>query len=166
MRYKIIGWLICLASVVSAAQDRASRHLRCTRSTRSVSRWAQTGLADLDEDGDLDWIVRTVRSCRRRDLVVGIPGAGYLVRHLMGKGNTDVGGAPYDVNGDGGLIWHPAAVADQHQQAAAGAFQGIRHRGYLFARYGVCGYQRRWSKWTCIATATGRACSGTRSRPM
>ncbi len=64
----------------------------------------QTALADVDRDGDLDWIAGNSSYSG--------PGGGEIHwwefeapdkwnRHLLGKGNTDVGGAAFDVNGDG-----------------------------------------------------------------
>ena len=64
----------------------------------------QTALADIDKDGDLDWIAGNASHAGD---VAGIVcwwefrGPDNWVRHLMGKGNTDVGGAAHDINGDG-----------------------------------------------------------------
>jgi hypothetical protein len=64
----------------------------------------QTALADIDKDGDLDWIAGNAS--------YSSPGGGEIswwefqgpdnwIRHPLGKGNTDVGGAAFDVNHDG-----------------------------------------------------------------
>lgn len=61
----------------------------------------QTALVDVDRDGDLDYV------CGQADRVGGevwwweYQAPDKWVRHLMGKGHTDVGGAAFDVNGDG-----------------------------------------------------------------
>jgi hypothetical protein len=65
------------------------------------SQLGQTALADVDRDGDLDWI------CGQADRTGGevwwweFRGPDEWVRHLMGQGRTDVGGAPLDVDRDG-----------------------------------------------------------------
>ena len=67
------------------------------------SQLGQTALADIDKDGDLDWIAGTA------DRVGGTiwwwqdQGPTTWVRHVLGTGRTDVGGALHDVNGDGWL---------------------------------------------------------------
>lgn len=64
----------------------------------------QTALADVDRDGDLDWIAG---NSAQSDAGPGqvcwweFQNADTWVRHAMGKGFTDVGGAAYDVDGDG-----------------------------------------------------------------
>jgi len=61
----------------------------------------QTGLADVDRDGDLDWIAGQSSRAGGEIWWWEHQGPDKWVRRLMGKGNTDVGGSPYDVNGDG-----------------------------------------------------------------
>ncbi|MCP5522251.1 MAG: VCBS repeat-containing protein [Verrucomicrobiales bacterium] len=60
----------------------------------------QTALADIDQDGDPDWVVG-----QRGEMVwFEFRGADDWVRHELGKGaKTDVGGAVLDINGDGWL---------------------------------------------------------------
>lgn len=64
----------------------------------------QTALVDLDRDGDLDWVV----GCADHAKEIGTEicwwefvGPDTWERHALGKGHTDVGGADFDVNGDG-----------------------------------------------------------------
>ncbi len=61
----------------------------------------QTGLADLDHDGDLDWIAGNSSGTGGQIWWWEYQGPDIWTRHLLGKGKTDVGGAPFDVNGDG-----------------------------------------------------------------
>ena len=64
----------------------------------------QTALADVDRDGDLDWIAGNASHARPNTSEVcwwEYRGPDQWVRHSMGHGNTDVGGAAYDVDGDG-----------------------------------------------------------------
>ena len=61
----------------------------------------QTALADIDNDGDLDWIVGQADRTGS-DIWWWEYRAPYnWIRHLMGHGNTDVGGSTFDINGDG-----------------------------------------------------------------
>jgi hypothetical protein len=61
----------------------------------------QTALADVDKDGDLDWIAGNASYSGGEVCWWEFRGPDDWVRHAMGKGNTDVGGAAFDVNGDG-----------------------------------------------------------------
>lgn len=64
----------------------------------------QTALADVDRDGDLDWIAGNASHARPNGSEVcwwEYIGPDQWVRHSMGFGNSDVGGAAYDVNDDG-----------------------------------------------------------------
>ena len=61
----------------------------------------QTALADVDNDGDLDWIVGQADREGGEIWWWEYKTPDTWVRHLMGYGNTDVGGSAYDINGDG-----------------------------------------------------------------
>jgi hypothetical protein len=65
------------------------------------SELGQTALVDVDRDSDLDWISGESDRTGSRVWWWEYRGPDDWVRHLMGRGNTDVGGAPHDVNGDG-----------------------------------------------------------------
>jgi hypothetical protein len=64
----------------------------------------QTALADVDKDGDLDWIAG---NASHAGSIAGeicwweFLGPDKWTRHELGKGYTDVGGAAFDVDGDG-----------------------------------------------------------------
>ncbi len=61
----------------------------------------QTSLADIDKDGDLDYIAGEASHGGSRIWWWEYKGADEWVRHFVGKGHTDVGGSVYDLNGDG-----------------------------------------------------------------
>lgn len=61
----------------------------------------QTSLADVDKDGDLDWIAGCSRNAGSAIWWFEYQGPDKWIRHDLGKGNTDVGGSMYDVNQDG-----------------------------------------------------------------
>lgn len=58
----------------------------------------QTSLVDIDQDGDLDWVVGE----RTRTWWFEYVGPDEWIRHDLGQGNrTDVGGCAFDIDGDG-----------------------------------------------------------------
>src|SRR5262245_21076349 len=61
----------------------------------------QTSLVDVDNDGDLDWIAGASDRQGSDIWWWEYQAPDRWVRHDVGKGNTDVGGAAYDVNHDG-----------------------------------------------------------------
>jgi FG-GAP-like repeat len=65
------------------------------------SQLGQTALADVDNDGDLDWISGQADRTGADIWWWEYQAPDRWVRHLVGKGHTDVGGAAHDVNRDG-----------------------------------------------------------------
>lgn len=61
----------------------------------------QTALADVDKDGDLDWIAGNASYAGGEISWWEFEGPDKWTRHALGKGNTDVGGAAFDVDNDG-----------------------------------------------------------------
>jgi hypothetical protein len=61
----------------------------------------QTTLADVDNDGDLDWIADQAHRRGGDIWWWEYRAPDDWVWHPLGQGNTDVGGAAHDVNGDG-----------------------------------------------------------------
>lgn len=69
---------------------------------RIGNRLGQTDLADIDRDGDLDWVVGEAPwSGTSRLWWWEYRGPDQWIRHAIGKADTDVGGDCHDVNGDG-----------------------------------------------------------------
>jgi hypothetical protein len=68
---------------------------------RVGSKMGQTALADVDRDGDLDWIVGEANHSQSRIWWWEYQGPDKWIRHTLGRGNTDVGGTAHDLNGDG-----------------------------------------------------------------
>ena len=100
MEIMLVILLLCFGNVVAVDFPQFTAH-RIDNFGRNVG---QTALADVDRDGDLDWIAGNAMllgTGRRGNLLVGIRGGGQGTRHALGKGNTDVGGAAHDVDGDG-----------------------------------------------------------------
>ncbi len=64
-------------------------------------RMGQTALADVDRDGDLDWITGQADHAGGGVWWWEYAGPDQWIRHPAGKGFTDVGGTARDVDGDG-----------------------------------------------------------------
>ena len=74
------------------------------------SQIGQTALADVDRDGDLDWIAGQADRTGADIWWWEYQAPDRWTRHLLGKGNTDVGGAPFDVNHDGWIDFLSGSV--------------------------------------------------------
>jgi hypothetical protein len=99
MRIRCCGLLVWfIVSGSSAAQFPRFEIHRIDNFGKSIG---QTALADLDKDGDLDWIAGNASYAGGEICWWEYRGPDDWVRRVMGKGNTDVGGAAFDVNGDG-----------------------------------------------------------------
>lgn len=61
----------------------------------------QTALADIDRDGDLDWIAGEADHGGSAIWWWEYRGPDEWIRHLAGRGHTDVGGSAFDITGDG-----------------------------------------------------------------
>jgi len=95
--------LACLAGVVAACGAAAGAFPGFTyhRIDNIGSNMGQTALADVDRDGDLDWVCGEASYNQGRIWWWEYQGPDTWVRHDVGKGNTDVGGTAADLNGDG-----------------------------------------------------------------
>ncbi len=65
------------------------------------SKMGQTALVDVDNDGRLDYICGEASHSQSRIWWWQYQSPDKWIRHDLGKGNTDVGGAAADLNGDG-----------------------------------------------------------------
>jgi hypothetical protein len=70
----------------------------------------QTALADVDRDGDLDWMAGQADRTGADIWWWEYQTPDRWIRHVVGKGFTDVGGAPFDVNGDGWIDFLSGSV--------------------------------------------------------
>lgn len=93
---RILG---CLTALATSAW--AFPQFTYHRIDRIGSKMGQTALADVDRDGDLDWVTGEASHSESRIWWWEYRGPEDWVRHDLGKGHTDVGGAMYDLNGDG-----------------------------------------------------------------
>src|SRR5512146_3268055 len=92
-------------AVTRAALPRFEYH----RIAEVGNQMGQTSLADIDKDGDLDWVVGE----RARTWWFEYAGRDQWIPHDLGQGaRTDVGGTAFDVDGDGwidqvtGTAWY------------------------------------------------------------
>ena len=100
MKEIIFGLLLCCGGVIAAEFPRFIVH-QIDHFGRNIG---QTALADVDRDGDLDWIAGNANYSGPDGGEIcwwEFESADKWTRHVLGKGNTDVGGAAYDVDGDG-----------------------------------------------------------------
>ena len=100
MRFQLAllcAFLVCASERSWAAFPRFEVH----RIDTIGRKLGQTALADVDRDGDLDWIVGEASHGGSRIWWWEYQAPDTWVRHAMGKGHTDVGGSVHDLNGDG-----------------------------------------------------------------
>lgn len=95
----LVVWIGCM-TMASQAQTRFPQF-----SVHTIdhigSKMGQTALKDVDQDGDLDWIVGEANHSQSRIWWWEYQGPDVWIRHFLGKGNTDVGGTAHDLNEDG-----------------------------------------------------------------
>lgn len=75
----------------------------CHKIDNQGKRLGQTSIADMDNDGDLDWITGQAFHSGSKIWWWEYRSPDNWVQHYVGNGNTDVGGSVYDLNGDGWL---------------------------------------------------------------
>lgn len=81
------------------------------------SHMGQTDLADLDNDGDLDWVVGEAPWSNSGNLWWWeYKNANEWTRHLVGTANSDVGGDCYDINGDGWIDFWGGSILFMNQK--------------------------------------------------
>jgi hypothetical protein len=101
MRCQLFGWVFCISIAALADDGKCFPEFSLHKVDAIGKNIGQTGLADLDRDGDLDWIAGNSTGTGGEIWWWEYQGPDTWIRHLMGKGKTDVGAAPFDVNGDG-----------------------------------------------------------------
>ena len=97
MKYAVTALFLCASKCIAADFPRFEL-LRIDNFGKSIG---QTALADVDKDGDLDWIAGNASYAGGDICWWEFDAADKWTRHALGKGNTDVGGAAHDVNNDG-----------------------------------------------------------------
>ena len=114
-------FLACIAETASAQTNESTNQpakefpaFAYHRIDNIGNRLGQTALADVDCDGDLDWISGEADHAGARIWWWEYRSPGDWLRHPLGKGNTDVGGAARDVNGDGWIDFLSGSVLFLH----------------------------------------------------
>ena len=80
------------------------------------NRLGQTDLVDMDNDGDLDWVVGEAPWGNSQLWWWEYKDADNWIRHEIGKANSDVGGDCYDVNNDGWIDFWGGSVLFLNQK--------------------------------------------------
>ncbi len=93
--------LLTLTAVPTEAQTAAFPSFEVHVIDQVGSKLGQTGLVDVDRDGDLDWVAGTASHSDSTIWWWEYRSPDEWIRHDLGKGYTDVGGALHDVDGDG-----------------------------------------------------------------
>jgi hypothetical protein len=111
----LAGWSLSLSVVAGDPFPRFQLH-RIDNFGRNIG---QTALVDVDRDGDLDWIAGNASYAGGEICWWEFQKPDRWVRHRLGKGNTDVGGAAFDVNGDGWIDFVSGSVLLLNSRAPA-----------------------------------------------
>ena len=99
----------------------------------------QTALADIDRDGDLDWIVGESASQGGAIWWWEYQAADRWIRHPLGVGHTDVGGSLYDVNSDGWLdMFSGSRILINSRATTRKGLPGIRDWRRPVTRFCLC----------------------------
>jgi FG-GAP-like repeat len=93
--------LLTAAASWTSGADRAFPSFERHRIDAIGTELGQTALADIDKDGDLDWVAGTSSRAGGSIWWWEYRGPDDWVRHDVGTGHTDVGAAAFDANGDG-----------------------------------------------------------------
>ena len=125
----------------------------------------QTALADIDRDGDLDWVVGESASRGGTIWWWEYQAADRWIRHPLGTGRTDVGGSLYDVDGDGWLDMFSGTRILINSASRVPKPSG--NSTSVLLRHTIPYWPRSMATvaWTPWLTATPPGCSGTKSRP-
>ena len=95
--------VVAICGIVAASEAGEFPAFEYHRIDNIGSLLGQTALADIDRDGDLDWVVGESASRGGTIWWWEYQAADRWIRHPLGTGRTDVGGSLYDVDGDGWL---------------------------------------------------------------